>query len=130
MQKEVDTAVEKHRQTPDETAADIFPRLTLEEWESEFPSIDGALQDSIRLNLPGACIRKNISGKDIEIPGTNKVIPNDTYAVRSPSIHASAGTSESNKFTVAGLSHRRCPHEPRNLPRSVDLGSRSLRPRP
>lgn len=82
MQNEVDEAVEKHRQSPDETAADVFPRLSLEDWEADFPSIENALQDSIRLNLPGACIRKNISGKDIEIPGTKKVIPNDTFAVR------------------------------------------------
>ncbi|POR32011.1 Obtusifoliol 14-alpha demethylase [Tolypocladium paradoxum] len=81
LRAEVDAAVSKHRLSEDETAADILPRLSIEEWETEFPLIDLGLRDSIRMITPGASIRKNISGKDIKIGDTGRVIPNNTFVV-------------------------------------------------
>lgn len=87
MRAEVDAAVSKHRLSEDETAAAILPRLSLEDWETEFPLIGLGLRDSIRMITTGASIRKNISGKDIEIGDTGRVIPNNAFAVR----HADGG---------------------------------------
>lgn len=87
MRAEVDAAVSKHRLSEDETAAAILPRLSLEDWETEFPLIGLGLRDSIRMITTGASIRKNISGKDIEIGDTGRVIPNNAFAVR----HANGG---------------------------------------
>ena len=60
---------------------DIFHRLTLEQWETEFNLIDLGLRDSIRLALAGSFFRKNTSGKDIKIDSAGEVIPKDHYAV-------------------------------------------------
>ncbi len=53
-------------------------KLPLEAWESEFPILDLCLRDSIRLQLPGTMLRKNISGKDIPI-GDGTVNPPNTF---------------------------------------------------
>ncbi|KND87478.1 Obtusifoliol 14-alpha demethylase [Tolypocladium ophioglossoides CBS 100239] len=81
MRAEVDAVVSRHRLSADETAADILPRLSMAEWETEFPLIDLGLRDSIRVITPGASIRKNISRKDIKIGDTGWVIPNNAFAV-------------------------------------------------
>lgn len=52
--------------------------LPLEAWESEFPTLELCLRDSIRLHSLGACFRKNISGKDLKL-GTNETIPDETF---------------------------------------------------
>ncbi|CAM1502719.1 Fc.00g074950.m01.CDS01 [Cosmosporella sp. VM-42] len=79
-QQQVDVVLSERRYET-ESPVEIFQRLTLEEWESEFSLIDLGLRDSIRLNIPGASMRKNISGKDITIGDTGEVIPKDAYAV-------------------------------------------------
>lgn len=61
---------------------DILGRLTLEQWETEFPLIGLCLRDTIRfISIPGVSMRKNMSGKDIEIGDTGEVIPKGAYAV-------------------------------------------------
>ncbi|KAL7928714.1 cytochrome P450 [Trichoderma chlorosporum] len=81
VRAEVDAAVAKYRTSDDQTPLDVLGGLSLEAWESEFPSIDLGVRDSIRLNLMGASIRQNISGKDITIGDTGVVVPKDAFAV-------------------------------------------------
>ena len=54
-------------------------QLPLEAWESEFPVLDLCLRDSIRLQLLGAALRRNVSGKDIPIDVGDEVIPNGAF---------------------------------------------------
>ena len=60
---------------------DRLMHVPAEAWESEFPMIDLVLKESIRLQLPGAAFRKNVSGRPIPLnkEGT-EVIPTDAYA--------------------------------------------------
>lgn len=81
IQAEVDGVLAKYRQSPDEPVADVIARLPMEAWESEFPLIDMALRETIRLDNQGVSIRKNISGKDVQIGNTGQVIPNNAFAV-------------------------------------------------
>jgi sterol 14-demethylase len=78
---EVDAAVEKYRTSDDQTPVDVLAGLSLEAWESELPCIDFGVRDSIRLNLMGASIRQNTSGKDIVLGDTGVVVPNQAFAV-------------------------------------------------
>jgi cytochrome P450 len=54
--------------------------VPLEAWEAEFPIVDMCLRDSIRLNLLGTAIRRNISGRPIPIANGNEVIPPGAFA--------------------------------------------------
>ncbi|KAF7551132.1 hypothetical protein G7Z17_g5247 [Cylindrodendrum hubeiense] len=81
IQEQVDAVITKHRENEDEQPIDVFRRLTLEEWDTEFPLIDLSLRDSIRLNTAGVSMRKNVSGKDIPLGNTGEIIPKDMYAV-------------------------------------------------
>lgn len=81
VQAEVDAAVAKYRTSEHQTPADVLQTLSIEAWESEFPSLDLGVQDSIRLNLLGASMRQNISGKDIVLGDTGVIIPKNAFAV-------------------------------------------------
>ncbi|KAL7799935.1 cytochrome P450 [Trichoderma ceciliae] len=81
VQSEVDTAVAKYRTSDHQTPADVLQGLSLEAWESEFPCLDLGVRDSIRLNLMGASIRQNTSGKDLVLADTGVVVPKDAFAV-------------------------------------------------
>ncbi|RFU80822.1 cytochrome p450 6a1 [Trichoderma arundinaceum] len=81
IQGEVDAAVAKHRTSDDQTPVDVLQSLTLEDWEAEFPFLDLGVRESIRLNLMGASIRQNTSGKDIVLGDTGVVVPKDAFAV-------------------------------------------------
>jgi sterol 14-demethylase len=81
VRAEVDTAVAKHRTSDGQTPVDVLRTLSLEEWESEFPCLDLGIRESIRLNLMGASIRQNTSGKDIVLGDTGIVVPNNAFAV-------------------------------------------------
>ncbi|CEJ94658.1 hypothetical protein VHEMI10176 [[Torrubiella] hemipterigena] len=80
VRTEVDAIISKYRQTADEAVTDVLARVELEDWEEGFPTIALALKESIRMNVPGSAFRKNMSGKDIQIPGTNTIIPKDAFA--------------------------------------------------
>jgi hypothetical protein len=81
VQAEVDAAVVKYRTSENQTPADVLQTLSVDAWESEFPSLDLGIQDSIRLNLMGASMRQNISGKDIVLGDTGVIIPKNAFAV-------------------------------------------------
>ncbi|KJZ80101.1 hypothetical protein HIM_00815 [Hirsutella minnesotensis 3608] len=82
LRAEVDAVVSKHRLTDEESAPKVLSRLSMDQWEREFPLIELGLRDSIRIVMTGASIRKNISGQDIKIGGTNESIPSNAFAVR------------------------------------------------
>lgn len=85
MQAEVDAALARHRDpttSPGQSIPDVFAALTIDEWETEFPSIDLALRECIRLNIVGTAFRRNVSGRDLPISkASGEVIPRDAYAM-------------------------------------------------
>lgn len=81
VRNEVDGAVAKYRKSDEQTASEVLQSLSYDAWATEFPFVELCVRESIRMVLPGSMMRKNTSGEDIEISGTNKVIPKDTYAV-------------------------------------------------
>ncbi|RDA94977.1 hypothetical protein CP533_0108 [Ophiocordyceps camponoti-saundersi (nom. inval.)] len=81
IRSEVDAAIAKRSISPDETAPKTLTRLTLADWESEFPMVELAMRETIRLIGRGVCMRKNVSGKDIEIGESGLVIPKNAFAV-------------------------------------------------
>lgn len=93
------TPVQKQQQQSD---SDVLATFTLQHWEGAagngFPVLAACLKEALRLLLPGAMFRKNISGRDITTPSPTPssgsggrgereqqqlVIPADSYAVYS-----------------------------------------------
>ncbi|TDZ33391.1 Sterol 14-demethylase [Colletotrichum sidae] len=81
VREEVDGVIAKYRKRADESPEDVLSRLTMEDWEVEFPVIDLALKETIRHTITGCGFRYNATGKDIPIPETGEVVPADAYAV-------------------------------------------------
>lgn len=95
VRQEVDAAANRYCADKSIPLVERLMKVPMEAWESEFPNIDLVLKESIRLQLPGAAFRKNISGRPIPLnkEGT-EVIPTDAYATfavrdihRNPSIY-------------------------------------------
>lgn len=81
VQSEVDAALHKHRSSPQQSPAEIFATLTIEDWESAFPSIELGLRESIRLSLPGSSYRRNVSGGALPIGNTGEAVPRGGFAL-------------------------------------------------
>jgi cytochrome P450 len=60
---------------------------SVEAWENEFPDIDLCLRDSIRLNLLGTAMRRNISGKDLPTPNGEIIPPGAFVTYATGDIH-------------------------------------------
>ncbi|KAJ4361124.1 uncharacterized protein N0V89_001693 [Didymosphaeria variabile] len=75
VRAEVDGAILKHSTGPSQTPVDILAKLTLDEWESEFPVINMCLQESIRLQTVGTAFRKNVGDKAVKIGSTGEIVP-------------------------------------------------------
>ncbi|KAH8724461.1 cytochrome P450 6A1 [Phaeosphaeriaceae sp. PMI808] len=83
-QQEIQEVAAKYARDPNAPLRNQLDDIPLEAWESEFPVVDMCLRDSIRLNLLGTAMRKNISGKAIPTGNGNEIIPPDaivTYAI-------------------------------------------------
>ncbi|KAH9861690.1 hypothetical protein J1614_011443 [Plenodomus biglobosus] len=83
-QDEVRTTAAKYARNPNAPLYDQLDDVPLDAWETEFPVIDMCLRDSIRLNLLGTALRRNISGKSIPTGHGDEVIPPGafvTYAI-------------------------------------------------
>ena len=79
---EVEQVADKYSPgSEDMSLADRVAALPLEAWETEFPTLELCLKDSIRLHALGACFRQNISGSDIAL-GKMEAIPPQAFAVR------------------------------------------------
>ncbi|OIW26889.1 cytochrome P450 [Coniochaeta ligniaria NRRL 30616] len=84
VREEVDAVVAKQRQLTgdkDATALQILQQLSMESWEKDFPLVDLALRESIRLNMAGVSFRLNVAPENVEIAGSKEIIPPRTYAV-------------------------------------------------
>lgn len=81
VQSEVGQLLAKHKKLDHEMAVDLLPRVTLEEWETALPVLEICLRETIRLKVNGTCVRKNLSGVDVPIPGTKEVVPPNAFCV-------------------------------------------------
>lgn len=79
VREEVETVAARHCSDASLPLADKLTHVPLEAWESEFQAIDICLRECIRLQLLGAAIRRNVSGKDVKVG--NEIIPNGAFAV-------------------------------------------------
>lgn len=84
MQAEVDASVEKHRRSPSQTPGEVLATLTLDDWESDFPSIDLGLRESIRIVTVGIAFRRNVGDGEVPIAGTGEIIPRRGIALYMP----------------------------------------------
>lgn len=81
---EVRAVLSKHGESPNQPTSDVFAKMSLQSWESEFPVLQACLQETLRIGLTGTYLRKNVSGKEIPIGDTGQVIPAGSYAVCLP----------------------------------------------
>lgn len=108
VQDEVDAALKRHRDPtkPNQTKAEIFDSLTVDDWESEFTSIDLTLRECIRLQMVGTAFRHNVGGRDLTISKTTgEIIPRDAYAMyliddvhMNPEIYSNPGEFDPARF--------------------------------
>ena len=70
-----------NRYSPNSTALliDQLSHVPVEAWETEFENVDLCLRDSIRLQVVGAMLRRNTSGKEVAVG--DQVIPKDACVV-------------------------------------------------
>lgn len=81
VREEVDGVLAKHRTSKEQTPMDVFNKLTVEEWETEFPLIDLCLRECIRFQMVGTAFRRNISDEDVVIGKSGEAVPKDAFAV-------------------------------------------------
>ncbi len=81
VQDEVDSAVCRHRTSPEQSASSVLASLAVDHWESEFPMIDLCLRECIRFQLVGTAFRQNITKNDVPVGKTGEVIPKGAFAV-------------------------------------------------
>ena len=81
---EVDDIISTHRKSPTQLREDILATLPLGTWESDFPTLQACLHETIRIMSTGAFFRKNVSGEDIPIGDTGEVVPYGAYAAYLP----------------------------------------------
>jgi cytochrome P450 len=79
--KEITDTAAKYSPDPSASLIEQLDSLPLEIWETKFPFFDMCLKDTIRLQLPAALLRKNISGSDLVIG--DEIVPNGTIAACS-----------------------------------------------
>lgn len=104
--KEVESVADRYCSDSSLPLVDRLMQVPVEAWEFEFPMTDLVLRESIRLQLPGAAFRKNISGRPIPLnkEGT-EVIPTDAYAAfavvnihRNPEIYSDPETFDPERY--------------------------------
>ncbi|PHH71663.1 hypothetical protein CDD80_5078 [Ophiocordyceps camponoti-rufipedis] len=66
IRSEVDASIARHG-LPDETPPKTLTRLSLSDWESDFPLVEVAMRETIRLIGRGVCMRKNFAKLEIII---------------------------------------------------------------
>ncbi|KAK8022707.1 cytochrome p450 6a1 [Apiospora rasikravindrae] len=110
---EINSVVYKHRASDNEPLLDVFHRLSVRDWETQFPVLQAAITESIRFTMAGAVVRKNISGQDLKIGDTGRVIPNGSLAV-----HATADTHMNEE-----IYHNPLKWDPSRFTKDVPEGS-------
>jgi len=77
---EIWAAMEKYTPGDQASVPERLAKVPLEGWETEFPTVEVCLKESIRLQLSGSAFRRNVSGKEIRI-NDKEVIPPDAFVV-------------------------------------------------
>ncbi|KAL5115343.1 hypothetical protein ACEQ8H_006788 [Pleosporales sp. CAS-2024a] len=115
--EEVRNTAAKYARDPNAPLRHQLDHVPLEAWESEFPIIDLCLRDSIRLNLNGAALRMNTSGRPLPIPDTNEVIPPGavvTYAtgdiLLNPDIYTNPHEWDPSRYMPDRAEDKKAPH--------------------
>ncbi|OLN96761.1 Obtusifoliol 14-alpha demethylase 1 [Colletotrichum chlorophyti] len=81
VRKEVDGVVSRRRRNEEESPEEVLSRMSMEEWEADFPLIDLGLKETIRHTITGCGFRYNGSGKDIAIGDSGEVVPKEAFVV-------------------------------------------------
>lgn len=91
--------------------------VPIEAWESEFPMIDLCLKEAIRMNLQGTAFRRNISGHDVKIDNTGKVVPPRSFAIYhvaethfNPSIYSNPSDWDPGRYLPDRAEHEKQKH--------------------
>lgn len=85
VRDEVDASLRKHRTSPSQSPAEVLQTLSIDDWESEFPSIDLGLRESIRHVTCGTAFRRNVSNHDVALGGgSGEVMPPGSFALYMP----------------------------------------------
>jgi len=113
---EVQAAATKYCKDQSLPLTEQLTQLPVEAWESEFPVLDLCLKDSIRLQLLGSALRKNISGKEIEL-GNGEVIPPDAFVAYhlgdvhlNPSIYSEPEKWDPSRYLPDRAEDKKMPH--------------------
>jgi sterol 14-demethylase len=93
---EVEQVANKYHPQDAFSLAEKVAALPLTAWETEFPTLELCLRDSIRLHALGACFRQNISGRDVAISNT-EAIPSQTFAVSEMVQRKSINSADSHR---------------------------------
>lgn len=85
--KEIKTVGDAHSHDRDEPLVDKLAKIPLEVWEStvSFPTFDLVLKETIRMWTSFGVTRLNTSSDPIPIPGSNEVIPGNTFVIYNSS---------------------------------------------
>lgn len=78
---EVVAAANSYAKDKDVALVDKLSSIPLSAWESSFPSIDLCLKETIRVWTSFAVSRLNTSSVPIPIPGSDEVIPGNTFVI-------------------------------------------------
>ncbi|TDZ71960.1 Obtusifoliol 14-alpha demethylase [Colletotrichum trifolii] len=116
VRAEVDSAVAKRRTRPEQTTLDVLKELTIDDWESGFPTTVNCLQESVRLQTVGAAFRKNMSRGDVPIGNTGEVIPKGGFAAlaiddvhMNPEIYTNPSVFDPGRFSPDRAEDKKVP---------------------
>lgn len=109
------SAVAKHRNSPEENPLDALRKMSIDDWEHDFPLINLCLHESIRIVTVGVGFRK-ISSKNVTIGGTGEVIPKGAFAAfhidqihMNPDIYTNPGKFDLGRFLPGREEDKRTP---------------------
>ncbi|OAR02106.1 hypothetical protein LLEC1_05477 [Akanthomyces lecanii] len=75
----IDALISSHRRTAEESVLDILQRVPYHDWDVQLPAVHVCLRETLRLNLSGPALRKNLSNEDIAVPGTGQLVPKKAF---------------------------------------------------
>lgn len=78
---EVKAAAETHSRRKHASLVEQLDMMPLSAWETSFPSMDLCMKEVVRMWLSISAARRNIGKDPIPIPGSNEVIPPNTFAI-------------------------------------------------
>ncbi|KAH8680564.1 cytochrome P450 [Xylariales sp. PMI_506] len=120
VKSEVDAVISKQRErtgSSNKSTIEILREFPMETWETEFPAVHMALRESIRLNMAGVSFRLNISSQNVEIAGSDEVIPPNVYAVYdmddihlNDSIYSNPTKWDPSRYMPGREEHKKAPH--------------------